>query len=587
MSHFILSNPLNYTLGRASKVMSRFQKTVMDVWEQDEVDISVRGDEAPEGIEWIVDGDSPKYELDVGKSKEDELEEYRKSFEKKSRWERFKGFWKRLKRPPQKEQPDEGKVVMTFDIPSITQEQIDAIRGLYHHYFFSITDKILANAIDSFDGNEALPYFGTDGEVDESRAAGRFTSREIKFWRREAVWISCSKKEEEVGKETEEHWLYDNPENLRLEVRVDNGHSYLEMAEFTTYLGYILANDKRGFIFTDKQWETEEGEKIVADTAWKVWHASVISELNKDLMKGELLPEQKEAYHYLWDMVLRPHADREWCEQNNSKPSNALLFGEYGTGKSKLALELMTTKEHNLVVVPVPQNVLANYLSLQLQIKDYHERTHLAVALVVEDASGIGQVSSQGGPQEVMINSEISNLFSGVINNEELVAILITNCPDQIDPNFLELDRIGERVYLGPPGDESRGILIRNTAEGMNLESPLDVVVERYKKKTPGWTQRNTRQIFVRAPKIAAYMRRLGLIDSPEGDGPELITDKVLEMSYKSVEGAGQFRQHADISKRVGNFMRNYGATAYFGADPDSSRYAGMGFKPKNNPKKK
>jgi AAA+ superfamily predicted ATPase len=155
-----------------------------------------------------------------------------------------------------------------------------------------------------------------------------------------------------------------------------------------------------------------------------------------------------------------------------------LFYGPPGTGKTHTVHYLASQlPDHTTLLVTAEQvMLLGEYFRLARFLQPS--------MMVIEDVDLIGRNRGQmhGGGEEMLLN-QLLNEMDGLRQDAEVLFILTTNRPDQIEPALASRPgRIDQAIEFPLPDDEGRGKLTKLYARGLVIAEPLmGLIVSRTK----------------------------------------------------------------------------------------------------------
>src|SRR5205823_12459021 len=167
-----------------------------------------------------------------------------------------------------------------------------------------------------------------------------------------------------------------------------------------------------------------------------------------------------------------------------SAKKGLLFYGPPGTGKTHtihyLASEL---PEHTTLLVTAEQvGLLDHYFQLARFLQPS--------LLVVEDVDLIARAREQmGSPCEEVLLNKLLNEMDGLREDADVIFILTTNRPDQLEPALASRPgRIDQATEFPLPDDQGRSKLVRLYSRGFELGGDLlELIVRRRKGAGPAF----------------------------------------------------------------------------------------------------
>jgi ATP-dependent 26S proteasome regulatory subunit len=188
---------------------------------------------------------------------------------------------------------------------------------------------------------------------------------------------------------------------------------------------------------------------------------------------------------------------REQIRQMGLSAKKGLLFyGPPGTGKTHTIHYLASTMPgHTTLLITAEQVVLLeHYFKLARFLQPS--------IIVVEDVDLIARerTQMQNPGQEIMLN-KLLNEMDGLREDAQVIFILTTNRPDQLEPALASRPgRIDQAIEFPLPDETGRAKLARLYAHGMKLNDPLaDAIVS----KTKGASAAFIKELMRRSAQFA------------------------------------------------------------------------------------
>jgi len=167
-----------------------------------------------------------------------------------------------------------------------------------------------------------------------------------------------------------------------------------------------------------------------------------------------------------------------------SAKKGLLFYGPPGTGKTHtihyLASEL---PEHTTLLVTAEQvGLLDHYFQLARFLQPS--------LLVVEDVDLIARVREQmGSPCEEVLLNKLLNEMDGLREDADVIFILTTNRPDQLEPALASRPgRIDQAIEFPLPDEQGRSKLVKLYSRGLELpEELVELIVRKTKGASPAF----------------------------------------------------------------------------------------------------
>ncbi len=211
-------------------------------------------------------------------------------------------------------------------------------------------------------------------------------------------------------------------------------------------------------------------------------------------------------------------------------PRAVLLFGAPGTGKTLLAKALATESQVNFISVKGPELLSKWVGESEKAIREVFRKARTASpALVFFDeidavATRRGSGDSSGVNERVI--SQLLTELAGIEPLRDVVVLAATNRPDMIDPALLRPGRFDRVVYIPPPDEESRRLILNIHTKNMPLAE--DVNLDRLAKET---------EYYVGAD-LEAICREAGMIALREGLDTNIVEWRHFEASLSRVHSS-------------------------------------------------
>lgn len=188
-----------------------------------------------------------------------------------------------------------------------------------------------------------------------------------------------------------------------------------------------------------------------------------------------------------------------------SAKKGLLFHGPPGTGKTHTIHYLASQlPEHTTLLVTAEQvGLLSEYFRLARFLQP--------AMLVIEDVDLIARAREElAHPGQEMLLNKLLNEMDGLREDADVLCILTTNRPDQLEPALAARPgRIDQAIAFPLPDDEGRAKLVRLYARGLELSAPLlAVIVRRTQGASPAF--------------IKELMRRSAQFQFEQGDDPRL-----------------------------------------------------------------
>jgi len=188
-----------------------------------------------------------------------------------------------------------------------------------------------------------------------------------------------------------------------------------------------------------------------------------------------------------------------------SPPRAVLLFGAPGTGKTLLAKALATESKINFISVKGPELLSKWVGESEKAVREVFRKARTASpALIFFDeidavATRRGSGDSSGVNERVI--SQLLTELAGIEELRDVVVLAATNRPDMIDPALLRPGRFDRVVYIPPPDEEGRKMILQIHTRNMPLSEDVDL--DRLAKETEFYVGADLEAICREAGMIA------------------------------------------------------------------------------------
>lgn len=428
------------------------------------------------------------------------------------------------------------KLVISFQLPNVSPGQVNKLVEVYvNHGLAQDKGMVITDA----DHSQPYNYIATGMSIQQSRAAARIVNQfHYSSPVAEAIWLSA---ERQGSKSLYEH------RDVTVELRVSPAQPLMKIAQTAVEMGYALAGKEA------------DRKKIFLD----LWHMIVLEMISPDLVRNTRLPGQQAIYNSILTHTVLPYLDPDYARANQFHPYNSIVFGARGVGKSMLAAMFALTRFKGGVVVPISQDALADK-NLGLMRLLSHVRQELGVYFIplIEDIDKIGSLPSRReGPhmvEQTITQSDIANLLAG-IGKDRPVLIGTGNDPEMMDPNILELERLGGNMHhLQLPNTKERKLLIENLVHGRQAAgNNLDSLVSQLVKGTDGFSHRMIADVVQRTVPLSAESRIKGVPAYTDFEGRvEPISDTTVQAALNYAKTHYQFEDLRQREASISDFFQ-------------------------------
>jgi AAA+ superfamily predicted ATPase len=195
-----------------------------------------------------------------------------------------------------------------------------------------------------------------------------------------------------------------------------------------------------------------------------------------------------------------------------SAKKGLLFYGPPGTGKTHTIHYLASQlPEHTTLLVTAEQvGLIGEYFRLARFLQP--------AMMVIEDVDLIARERSQmnSACEEVLLN-KLLNEMDGLREDADVLFILTTNRPDQLEPALASRPgRIDQAIEFPLPDDEGRMKLVQLYSRGLEIRSPLmDLVVRRTKGVSPAFIK----ELMRRSAQFQIEMGKGAVLEQAAVDG--------------------------------------------------------------------
>ena len=269
------------------------------------------------------------------------------------------------------------------------------------------------------------------------------------------------------------------------------------------------------------------------EDALKEIHPSAIREVFVEVpnVKWEDIGGMDSIKQELIEIVEWPLKRKDSFQRLGINPPRAvLLFGAPGTGKTLLAKALATESQINFISVKGPELLSKWVGESEKAVREVFRKARTASpALVFFDeidavASRRGTGDSSGVNERVI--SQLLTELAGIEPLRDVVVLAATNRPDMIDPALLRPGRFDRVVYIPPPDEESRNLILNIHTKNMPLAEDVDL--DRLAKET---------EFYVGAD-LEAICREAGMIALREAPDTNIVEWRHFEASLSRVHSS-------------------------------------------------
>ena len=234
-----------------------------------------------------------------------------------------------------------------------------------------------------------------------------------------------------------------------------------------------------------------------------------------------------DAMRVLRETVELPLAHPEAFADVGLSPTRGIvLHGPSGTGKTMLAHAVAHESGANLVTISGPE-VFSKWLGeSEGHIRDAFQMARQSAPTIVIldqlDAMAPRRTDSSTNPASDRVVNQLLIEFDELVTAAHVVVIALTNRLDLIDPALLRPGRLGVRVEVGPPDEESRRAILRihlrMELKDRERAAEWDMAIARVAFQSSGWVGADLKALCNQARMLAlrAHEFRRGAVTLPE-----------------------------------------------------------------------
>ncbi len=219
-----------------------------------------------------------------------------------------------------------------------------------------------------------------------------------------------------------------------------------------------------------------------------------------------------DAEEKLREGVELPLRNPEAFDRLGIRPAKGfLLYGPPGTGKTLLAKAVAKEAEANFISIKSSDVLSKWYGESEQQISRLFARARQVAPCVIfidEIDSLVPARGSEANEPQVtarVVNTILAEM-DGMEEMNSIVVIGATNRPSLVDPALLRPGRFDELVYVGPPDEGGRRLILGIHTRNMPLAKDVDL--DAIAAQTPRYTGADLEDVVRRAGLIA--IRRAG-----------------------------------------------------------------------------
>ena len=166
-------------------------------------------------------------------------------------------------------------------------------------------------------------------------------------------------------------------------------------------------------------------------------------------------------------------------------PKGILLHGPPGCGKTLLARVVATESEANFISVRGPEIFSKWVGESEKAIREIFRKARMAAPSIIFFDEFDALVPARGSAADSRVTerviSQLLTEIDGLVSLQNVVVLAATNRPDIIDPAVLRPGRFDRRVYVPPPDEEARLMILKLKTEKMPMDKDfsLDSIARR------------------------------------------------------------------------------------------------------------
>ncbi len=160
-------------------------------------------------------------------------------------------------------------------------------------------------------------------------------------------------------------------------------------------------------------------------------------------------------------------------------PRGVLMFGPPGTGKTLLAKAVATETKANFISIKGPE-VLSKWVGdSEKAVREIFKKGRQVSPCIIflDEIDAIAPRRSSGTSDHVserLVNQLLTSM-DGMEKSEGLVVLAATNRPDILDRALLRSGRFDRIVFIGPPNEEERLMILNVHTRNMPLDKDVDL----------------------------------------------------------------------------------------------------------------
>jgi transitional endoplasmic reticulum ATPase len=254
-----------------------------------------------------------------------------------------------------------------------------------------------------------------------------------------------------------------------------------------------------------------------------------------------------EAEKLLREGVELPLKNPQAFDRLGIRPAKGfLLYGPPGTGKTLLAKAVAKEAEANFISMKSSDLLSKWYGESEQQISRMFARARQVAPCVIfiDEIDSLVPARGSSGNEPQVTARVVNTILAEMDGMEELNSIVVigaTNRPALVDPALLRPGRFDELVYVGPPDQTGRELILKIHTRKMPLAEDVDLVA--IAAQTPRYTGADLEDV-VRRAGLVAIRRSAEMADTvTAADFTEALADsrptvtEEMEAEYAKMKG--------------------------------------------------
>jgi transitional endoplasmic reticulum ATPase len=254
-----------------------------------------------------------------------------------------------------------------------------------------------------------------------------------------------------------------------------------------------------------------------------------------------------EAEKLLREGVELPLKNPQAFDRLGIRPAKGfLLYGPPGTGKTLLAKAVAKEAEANFISMKSSDLLSKWYGESEQQISRMFARARQVAPCVIfiDEIDSLVPARGSSGNEPQVTARVVNTILAEMDGMEELNSIVVigaTNRPALVDPALLRPGRFDELVYVGPPDQTGRELILKIHTRKMPLADDVDLVA--IAAQTPRYTGADLEDV-VRRAGLVAIRRSAEMADTvTAADFTEALADsrptvtEEMEAEYAKMKG--------------------------------------------------